>query len=422
MNEANPQGYERSKLLEEKGAYTFTLRVVEIKSTSQESIGEPEVDWWSTKASFAKHSIYYVSDEQSEFSVKANYELNSNVEKASVFSIDPQLKTLNDGSGVDIPSASGEHTDIHIGSLPDDAPAGVYTFIFTGADGFAAGNRNHKSKRLQPVNQRTGTGTRFNIWYDGATWSSLTSQGYSFGASKGRGIDNSFKRAGITPVWRGTTAGAAATANDGGWSVTYNHLSAAQRYATTGQNVIIAEYQGSSQGRNVDGVLARLILRYNNQPADHPSVAALSIQSLENNYGQNAVIPPQTDTPPDGGGYPSTQLPVEQMNWLLHNSLLHELTHSLAYPGYNYHCGSYYREIDMGYRRSDVVTATCVLRGAPSTSWTGSLINSNVLVRVLPNGATETRRLPWHSMWEVNTMRRQLGLAPWTGQGMYDIP
>ena len=90
MNEANPQGYSRTKLLDQDGAYTFNLRVKEIRNDSVEGIGEPLVDWWSTGTSFVSHSIHYISDEESEFSIEADYNLSANAQDTRVFDLLPK--------------------------------------------------------------------------------------------------------------------------------------------------------------------------------------------------------------------------------------------------------------------------------------------------------------------------------------------
>lgn len=410
-------GYTQSHNLTEWGTYTFELRVIETQQNSEADIGEPAVDFRSTKIDMSSHDFKYIGDDEADFKVLADYFIESDkaASDVKISFLDSNLKDkVVNASG---PTEVGNHEDVEIYRMLDSDPSGIYIGVFAAADNHSELYRDHKPKRMYGINQRTATSTPFNIWEDSVTWPSLSGKGIGFSS-----IDGYFRNIGITPHWMGTTAGTSTTAQVGGWTCTFAPLSStgtASQQAlpgvANGENVIMMEYQGAESGREIDGTIGNfgtyLNGNWNLRPA-YPGLAAISPQNIDSSYtGDGQGIGEDGTTLADGVGFLQGPLDNTQVRWIYTNTMLHELTHSLARGN---HCGDWYV---LGWSH-DPMTPTCVLRPAPSPAWAQDLAANQTVYRHTKVGVRPIPS-PWHSMWEINQMRWQLGLPSWTGIGIY---
>lgn len=151
------QDYSQDHPLTEWGVYTFNIRVQEIKDMEDEGIGEPWVDFRSTKLTISEsqHDIEftYDFDNNTEY-MSASYLLEGakDASEMAVTIIDPGLdkkgeKQVSKEAGV-------LHQNVTVYTLTANDLSGIWTSIFHGADNYGDDYRNHTNKRLTPVNKR----------------------------------------------------------------------------------------------------------------------------------------------------------------------------------------------------------------------------------------------------------------------------
>jgi hypothetical protein len=159
-------------------------------------------------------------------------------------------------------------------------------------------------------------------------------------------------------------------------------------------------------------------------PATAPGVVAVYTNRMQAIYGAGGLGVPGTDEQgrPVAGGTLPADLDNMRMAWLVNNVALHELSHALARDN---HCGEWYRVINQaeGLIVRDIPLPTCVLYPAVTRYFDRDMaqLNSVDIQKKTPTGTRTVVAIqsPWHSLWEINQMRWQLGLGSFVGVGMY---
>ena len=166
--------------LSEWGTYTFDIRVLEIKSDTDADIGEPWVDYRSTKLFIPPtytdadgvvhpgHSMNFVSEDATdatkaevsyylEDSVGSPIEQTQNAVSGSVIFLDGEMNVK--GTKPLQKEVRVPREDIEVYTLTGNEMGGDYRAMFLAQDGHAKEYRDHKSKPMMPANQKSSIKT-----------------------------------------------------------------------------------------------------------------------------------------------------------------------------------------------------------------------------------------------------------------------